>query len=59
MVFERPEAGRRRVIIEQVEPQVNNGRFPIKRTVGETVTVDADVFTDGPDRIHCKLLYRS
>ncbi|MCP5243634.1 MAG: alpha-1,4-glucan--maltose-1-phosphate maltosyltransferase [Burkholderiales bacterium] len=59
MVFERPEAGRRRVIIEQVEPQVNNGRFPIKRTVGETVTVDADVFTDGHDRIHCKLLYRS
>lgn len=53
-----PAEGRRRVVIERVEPQINDGRFPIKRTVGDTVAVQADVFTDGHDRIHCRLLYR-
>jgi starch synthase (maltosyl-transferring) len=53
-----PAEGRRRVVIERIEPQINDGRFPIKRTVGDTVVVQADVFTDGSDRIHCELLYR-
>src|SRR5262245_35233666 len=41
--------GRRRVAIENVQPSLDCGRFPIKRTVGETVTVTADVFADGHD----------
>ncbi len=36
--------GRRRVVIEGVRPQVDAGRFPIKRVVGDTVNVDADIF---------------
>ena len=51
--------GRSRVVIEGVKPQVDAGRFPVKRAVGETVTVEADVFTDGHDRISCALLYRA
>jgi starch synthase (maltosyl-transferring) len=39
----------RRVIIENVRPNVDGGRFPIKRTVGEAVTVTADIFADGHD----------
>ena len=39
----------RRIVIESVAPEVDGGRFPIKRTPGETVTVEADVFADGHD----------
>ncbi|MBK8751111.1 MAG: DUF3416 domain-containing protein [Candidatus Competibacteraceae bacterium] len=50
--------GRRRVIIEKVTPEIDGGRFPIKRTVGETVVVEADAFTDGHDALSCILQYR-
>jgi len=49
---------RRRVIIEGVRPEVDGGRFPIKRVVGETVAVEADVFTDGHDEVSARLLWR-
>ncbi len=52
------EDGRRRVVIENVRPQIDGGRFPIKRTVGETVAVSADAFADGHDQIRCVLRYR-
>ena len=55
----RDQEGRRRVVIEGVTPQIDCGRFPIKRTVGEEVVVEADVFADGHDLISCILLYRS
>lgn len=50
--------GRRRVIIEGVKPQIDGGRFAIKRAVGEQVIVEADIFTDGHDAISCALWYR-
>ena len=50
--------GRRRVVIESVSPEVDGGRFPAKRTVGDTVRVEADVFTDGHDLIAAALLHR-
>jgi starch synthase (maltosyl-transferring) len=49
--------GRRRVVIERVRPQIDCGRFAIKRVVGETVVVEADVFADGHEQIACQLLY--
>ena len=48
----------RRAVIEGVRPQVDNGRFAIKRAAGETVSVEADVFTDGHDQLRCMLRYR-
>ena len=51
--------GRRRVVIENITPQVDGGRFPAKRTVGDTVRVEADIFTDGHDSIAAVLLFRS
>lgn len=51
--------GRRRVVIENVTPEVDGGRFPAKRTVGDTVRVEADIFTDGHDSIAAVLLFRS
>jgi len=47
-----------RVIIEGVQPEIDDGRFPIKRSVGESVSVEADIFTDGHDVISGILLYR-
>jgi starch synthase (maltosyl-transferring) len=41
----------RRVIVERVRPEIDGGRFAIKRTVGERVDVSADVFADGHDVI--------
>jgi starch synthase (maltosyl-transferring) len=48
-----------RVVIENISPQVDCGRFPIKRVVGEAVAVEADVFADGHDVVRAVLLYRS
>ena len=50
--------GRSRVVVERVRPQVDCGRFPVKRTVGERLVVEADVFADGHDEISCQILYR-
>ncbi|MBF8962836.1 alpha-1,4-glucan--maltose-1-phosphate maltosyltransferase [Pontibacter sp. FD36] len=50
--------GTKRVVIENVKPQVNCGQYPIKRTVGEEVEVTADVFGDGHDEVKAVLLYR-
>jgi starch synthase (maltosyl-transferring) len=47
-----------RVCIESITPQVDCGRFPAKRTIGESVTVEADVFTDGHDAVAATLFYR-
>ena len=38
-----------RVVIEHVSPTVDCGRHPVKRVVGDAVTVEADVFADGHD----------
>lgn len=47
-----------RIIIENVTPEVDGGKFPIKRVVGENVVVRADVFADGHDEVAAFLLYR-
>jgi starch synthase (maltosyl-transferring) len=50
--------GQSRVIIENVQPQVDGGRYPAKRTVGEQVEVSADILGDGHDHIRAEVLYR-
>lgn len=49
--------GRQRVIIEAVSPEIDGGRFAAKRTVGDLVRVEADIFTDGHDSVAAALLY--
>lgn len=39
-------------------PQVEGGRYPVKRIVGDTLTVEADVFVDGTDALAAVLLHR-
>jgi starch synthase (maltosyl-transferring) len=50
--------GQSRVVIENVQPQVDGGLYPAKRTIGEYVTVTADIFGDGHDHIRGQLLYK-
>jgi starch synthase (maltosyl-transferring) len=54
----RQNDGRVRVIVEAVRPQVDGGRFPIKRSVGEAVIVEADVFTDGHDAVRAEICWQ-
>ena len=48
--------GRRRVVIECITPAVDGGRFPAKRTVGDEVRVEADIFADGHAALSASLL---
>ena len=49
---------RRRVVIEHVTPEIDSGQFPVKRTPGEDVIVEADVYADGHDAVVARLLWR-
>src|SRR6202521_301504 len=50
--------GRRRVVIEAVTPEIDGGRFPAKRALGERVGVEADIFADGHDALSSVLRWR-
>lgn len=56
--FHVEEDGRKRVLIEGVSPEVDAGRFPAKRTVGDVVEIGADIFTDGHDAISAVVRFR-
>jgi len=47
-----------RVIIERVSPEVDAGRFAIKRIVGDELRVRADIYADGHDSLGARLLWR-
>ena len=47
-----------RAVVESVRPQVDAGRYPAKRALGDEVLVEADVFTDGHDAVVAELAYK-
>jgi starch synthase (maltosyl-transferring) len=47
-----------RVAIENVAPEIDGGRFPAKAVVGDSFAVEADIFSDGHDKIAAALLIR-
>jgi len=53
-----PHEGRQRVVIARLVPEIDCGRFAVKRIVGDEMTVEADIFTDGHDAIAAVLRYR-
>jgi starch synthase (maltosyl-transferring) len=63
---EDPSAARRRraervserLMIEAVTPSIDDGRYPIKRIVGDVVSVGADLYTDGHGLIAGRIRYR-
>jgi starch synthase (maltosyl-transferring) len=40
-----------RIVIDRVRPEIDAGRFPIKRTIGEDVWIDVDLFAEGHDEL--------
>jgi starch synthase (maltosyl-transferring) len=56
--MEETTLGRQRVVIENIRPRADGGRFPVKRVAGDRVTVEADAFADGHDHIIVRLLHR-
>ena len=47
-----------RIQIQNVRPQVDCGRYPLKRTVGDPVEVTADIFKDGHEVLRAVVRYR-
>lgn len=47
-----------RVFIEKVIPEINGGRYFIKRTIGGGVVVSANIFADGHLSIRASLCYK-
>jgi starch synthase (maltosyl-transferring) len=50
--------GRKRVVIEGVTPEIDGGRFAVKRVVGDRLRVEADIVADGHEVLSGALLYR-
>ena len=47
-----------RVVVERITPELDCGAHPIKRTVGDTLRVEADIFSDGHDKIAAEVCLR-
>ena len=47
------------VVIENVSPLIDGGRYVVKRCVGEGLTVEADIFKDGHDVVSAVLKWRA
>ncbi len=47
-----------RIVIQYPTPAVDGGRYPTKRCVGDTVTVEADIFRDGHDLLRAVVRYK-
>ena len=50
---------RRSIVIERVSPQLDGGRYPVKRVVGDQLLVTADLIADGHDLLDAALLVRA
>jgi starch synthase (maltosyl-transferring) len=48
-----------RIALERLSPSVDNGCFPIKRIIGERVTVEVDIITDGHEIVAAELLWKA
>ena len=46
------------VVIENIQPLIDCGRYPVKRVVGEDLVVEADIFKDGHDIVAAVLKWR-
>src|ERR1700756_1422740 len=46
------------VVIENLQPLLDGGDYPIKRIIGEDLAVEADIFKDGHDVVAAVLKWR-
>jgi starch synthase (maltosyl-transferring) len=50
---------RRPIVIEHLRPAVDDGRYPVKRIVGDALAVSVDIFKEGHDRLEARIRYRA
>jgi starch synthase (maltosyl-transferring) len=60
----RPPAGAskpppERIVIQYPAPAVDDGRYPVKRCVGDSVAIEADIFRDGHDLLRAVVRYKA
>jgi starch synthase (maltosyl-transferring) len=48
-----------RVVIENLSPAVDRGRFAARRVIGQPITIEADVFADGHGRLAADAMWRA
>lgn len=46
-----------RIAIENVSPEIDGGRFAVKRAIGDLFVVEADIFGDGHDKLGAALRF--
>src|SRR6476659_6962690 len=46
------------LLIECVTPELDAGRYPVKRIVGDTITVGADIMKEGHDLVSARIIYK-
>ncbi len=54
-----PKTKPARIQIQEVTPQIDCGRYPVKRTAGESVAVTARIFRDGHETLGAAIRQRS
>ncbi len=54
----KPSFGRSRVLLSRISPQVDNGRYSVKRVTGENLKVEACLVADGHDVVAGALAFR-
>src|SRR5438067_13487264 len=47
------------IAIEDVQPELDGGRWPIKRVIGDSVEVSADIFKEGHDLLYARVIYHA
>jgi starch synthase (maltosyl-transferring) len=57
-MMQLPEEGRCRAFIDAVLPNVDSGRYPLKRIVGERLAIAAHCYADGHDRLRAVLRWQ-
>jgi starch synthase (maltosyl-transferring) len=50
--------GLERITIECVAPELDSGRFPVKRIVGAVVWIGADIFKEGHDQLTARVVFK-
>ena len=50
---------RRPIVIEHVRPAVDDGRYAVKRVVGDALTITADIFKEGHDLLAASIRFRA
>ncbi|MDQ3657802.1 MAG: DUF3416 domain-containing protein, partial [Chloroflexota bacterium] len=46
------------ILIEDIQPRIDCGRYPVKREIGDSLEVTADIFREGHDQLAAVILYK-